>query len=153
MKDTKFQEKVEHYMRKPYRVEIEPDPDGGYVAWIKELPGCVTYGDTIEETFEMLEEAKRLYIETAIERGKKLPEPLSERKYSGRFVVRISPSLHRKLAELAAEEGVSLNSLINSFLSSSASQLELTRELMREVESLKREVSSIKSLLSKRSGG
>jgi predicted HicB family RNase H-like nuclease len=41
--------------------------------------------------------------------GEKIPEPIAEKVYSGKFQVRISPSLHRRLAMEAAEENVSLN--------------------------------------------
>ncbi len=46
-----------------------------------------------------------------------VPEPLAARQYSGRFVVRIPPLVHRKLAIEAAEEGVSLNRLVSARLS------------------------------------
>ncbi len=45
------------------------------------------------------------------------PEPLADRTYSGRFVVRIPPEVHRALSIKAAEEGVSLNRLVSSRLS------------------------------------
>ena len=44
------------------------------------------------------------------------PEPLAERTYSGRFVVRVPPETHRELALKAAEEGVSLNRLVSARL-------------------------------------
>ncbi len=51
------------------------------------------------------------------ENKEKVPEPFSTRKYSGKFMVRIPPEVHRKLAELAAEEGVSINRLVSARLS------------------------------------
>lgn len=48
--------------------------------------------------------------------GEEPPEPLSGRKFSGKFVVRIPPEQHRSLAIEAAEAGVSLNRLIASRL-------------------------------------
>jgi predicted HicB family RNase H-like nuclease len=45
------------------------------------------------------------------------PEPLSCRKFSGKFVVRIPPEIHRKLAMEAEEEGISLNRLVSAKLS------------------------------------
>jgi len=49
--------------------------------------------------------------------GENIPEPLMEKNYSGRFVVRVPPEVHRELALHAAEQGVSLNRLISSKLS------------------------------------
>lgn len=48
--------------------------------------------------------------------GEAVPMPLAERKYSGKFQLRIPPDLHRVLAIEAAEQGVSLNRLISSKL-------------------------------------
>ena len=53
--------------------------------------------------------------------GEYIPEPLSAKKYSGRFMVRVPPELHRRLALEAAESGVSLNRLASDKLSSARS--------------------------------
>jgi predicted HicB family RNase H-like nuclease len=49
--------------------------------------------------------------------GEPVPEPLSEKQYSGQFRVRISPAVHRSLARVAAEQGISLNRLASAKLS------------------------------------
>ena len=49
--------------------------------------------------------------------GEPVPEPLAAKKYSGRFMVRVPPELHRRLALEAAESGVSLNRLAADKLS------------------------------------
>jgi len=46
-----------------------------------------------------------------------VPEPISARPYSGKFIVRVPPEVHRMLAIRAAESGVSLNRLVSSKLS------------------------------------
>ena len=48
--------------------------------------------------------------------GEKIPEPISSRKYSGKFMVRVPPEVHRHLAVEAAESGVSLNRLASTKL-------------------------------------
>jgi predicted HicB family RNase H-like nuclease len=45
--------------------------------------------------------------------GESVPEALSEKKYSGRFMVRIPAMVHRNLATEAAEQGLSINWLVN----------------------------------------
>lgn len=50
--------------------------------------------------------------------GEEIPEPIAEKTYSGKFQVRITPELHRKLAMEAAEENVSLNRYVNYKLGS-----------------------------------
>jgi predicted HicB family RNase H-like nuclease len=49
--------------------------------------------------------------------GEVVPEPIACRHYSGKFIVRVPPQVHRKLAIQAAESGVSLNRLASSKLS------------------------------------
>ena len=49
--------------------------------------------------------------------NEKLPDPMADRNYSGKFVVRVPPEVHRALAIEAAEEGISLNRLVNARLS------------------------------------
>lgn len=52
--------------------------------------------------------------------GETVPEPLAEHAYSGKFMTRVPPELHRRLAIEAAEEGVSLNRLVSSRLAMAA---------------------------------
>jgi len=50
--------------------------------------------------------------------GESVPEPISQRRYSGKFMVRVPPEVHRRLALEAAEENVSLNRVVSAKLSS-----------------------------------
>lgn len=144
MKKIRIKERVESYMSKEYRIIITPDPEGGYVAEIPELPGCITQGDTKEEVLAMIEDAKRAWIETALKRGKAIPEPLVEKEYSGRFVVRIPKSLHKRLSELAEKEGVSLNTLVVQFLAEGLGKKEVSltiqSKIISRIERLERSV-------------
>ena len=110
---------LEHYMALPYQVEIYPDEDGsGYTAIIPDLPGCMTCADTLDELWTMIEEAKQLWLEVALEDGDYIPEPrpVEVHEYSGKFVTRIPRSLHRQLVQRAKSEGTSLNQLVLSLL-------------------------------------
>ncbi len=98
------------YMRLPYRMEIVPDPDeGGFVISFPELPGCMTYGDTLEDALHNAEDAKREWFTAAIEEGAVIREPQETERYSGQFKLRIPKSLHRQIAIRARNEGVSMN--------------------------------------------
>ena len=59
-----------------YRIIIEPDTKG-FHGYVPALPGCHTWGKTLQETKKHLEEAMFLYIETLQNDGKKLPEDSS----------------------------------------------------------------------------
>jgi len=106
---------LDHYMSLAYPVRIYPEPDSsGYTAEIPDLPGCITCADTLDELWAMIEDAKRGWLELALEDGDLIPEPSlpAADGTSGKFTVRMPRSLHRKLAEQARREGVSLNQFV-----------------------------------------
>jgi predicted RNase H-like HicB family nuclease len=111
------QKPLDYYLNLKYPITITPDIDSGYVAEVKDLPGCFSQGETIEETYENIEDARRLWIESAYEDGITIPLPKTEKGYSGKFIIRVPKSLHSKLDELAEKEGVSLNQYLVSTLS------------------------------------
>jgi predicted HicB family RNase H-like nuclease len=55
-------------------------------------------------------------IEDMTESGEEIPKPIATRKYSGKFMVRVPPEVHRHLATEAAESGVSLNRIASAKL-------------------------------------
>ena len=58
------------YISMPYRMEIVEDKDeGGFVVSYPDLPGCITCGETIERAVENALDAKREWLEAAIEEG------------------------------------------------------------------------------------
>ena len=61
-----------------YRVLIEEDEDGGFVAEVPALPGCVSQGDTREDALANVREAIAAYLESLEERGDPVPPPISE---------------------------------------------------------------------------
>ena len=87
---------IEEYLALPYKMEIVPDLDeGGYAVNWPELPGCVTCGETLEQAVRNAEDAKYTWLETAIEEGVEIPEPINLDDYSGQFKLRLPKSLHR----------------------------------------------------------
>jgi antitoxin HicB len=67
---------LDYDLTRNYPITIYPDPDGGYVAEIKDLPGCLTQGETIEETIHNIDEARELWLETVYELGRRVPLPI-----------------------------------------------------------------------------
>jgi antitoxin HicB len=108
---------IEYYFGLKYPITLHPAPEGGYAVEIEDLPGCISQGETVEEAMKMIEEARRLWLESAYEDGLDIPVPRNEDDYSGKFNVRFPKSLHRKLDQLAVHEGVSLNQYLVSTLS------------------------------------
>lgn len=98
------------YMKMNYRMEIVADrEEGGYVVSFPDLPGCITCGETVEAALSNAEDAKRAWIEAALEEGIEIHEPNDLKDYSGQFKIRLPRSLHRSLAEHSKEEGISMN--------------------------------------------
>jgi antitoxin HicB len=114
-KDPDLAERVQAYLRQPYRMEVRGDPEEGYLATAPELPGCITAGETPEEALRMLQDAMATWIEAAIVAGSPIPESSSGR-YSGRMLLRLPQSLHARLAEQADRESVSINQLATALI-------------------------------------
>ena len=88
------------YFAMNYRMEIVEDKDeGGFVVSFPELPGCITCGETVESAVANALDAKKAWLEAAMEDGIEIHEPDSLEDYSGQFKLRIPRSLHRSLAE------------------------------------------------------
>lgn len=57
-----------------YRIRLLKEHDGGYTVVVPALPGCITFGETIDEAMAMAKEAIEGYIETLKELGKEVPK-------------------------------------------------------------------------------
>lgn len=101
---------LEDYMKISYKLElVEDSSEGGFVASYPDLKGCITCADTAEAAVAMALDAKRAWLEAAIEDGFPIPDPAADEEYSGQFKFRLPKSLHRQLAEHAKREGISMN--------------------------------------------
>lgn len=108
---------LEHYLNLNYPMMIYPEPDGGFTISLKDLPGCVSQGETMQEALAMIGDAKIGWLEVAYAHNDPIPEPQPQPSYSGKLLLRMPKGLHKRLAEYAAEEGVSLNQYVNVLLS------------------------------------
>lgn len=115
---------LSHYLGLKYPVTLEAAPEGGYFVQIKDLPGCYSQGETVEEAMHMIEEAKQLWMESVYEDGMDIPEPRAAEDYSGKFFIRTPKSLHRDLARMAEREGVSLNQFLVATLARAVGAME-----------------------------
>ncbi|GAB6906138.1 HicB family protein [Desulfosarcina cetonica] len=99
-----------------YRVAWSDD-DNEYVGLCAEFPSLSWLAETPEKALKGI---RKLVADVVLDMGKNgesIPEPFASRRYSGTFMVRIPPDVHRKLAIQAAEAGVSLNRIASSKLS------------------------------------
>lgn len=61
-------------MKRHYKVVFEPQEEGGFTAIVPSLPGCISQGDTFDETIANIKEAIELYIESLEADGLPIPE-------------------------------------------------------------------------------
>lgn len=102
-----------------YAVLVQPLAEadgGGFEAIVPELPGCMSDGETLKEAIENVEGAIESWKEAAEELGRDVPAPGST---VGQWRQRVPKSLHLALKQVAESEGVSLNSLVSTFLAES----------------------------------
>jgi len=102
--------------RYTYRVTWSED-DNEYVGLCAEFPSLSWLSATPEAALKGI---RKLVAETVADMGSNdeiVPEPIACRQYSGKFMVRVPPDVHRNLAIRAAESGISLNRIVSSKLS------------------------------------
>lgn len=134
-----MEKNLSYYLDLRYPVLItEAEENGTYYveAEIPELPGCGAQGLNQIEALKRLAEAKRLWIAARLKRNLPIPEPVSEEDYSGKFLLRITPDLHKKLALGAKNESLSLNQFIRKIVENA---LTLER-VLEKVERLEQEI-------------
>ncbi|AHX13364.1 antitoxin HicB [Dyella jiangningensis] len=103
-------------LAKPYARRLTPDESGGYTATIQEFPGCIAEGDTPNEALNNLEDAAASWIQAQLALGQTVPEPLALYGYSGKIALRIPRGLHKRVAEMAQSDGVSVNQFLTNAL-------------------------------------
>ena len=65
-----------------YKILFQKEPEGGFTVTVPALPGCITYGENIDEALSMAKEAIELYIEELTERGDIIPDNNNTLEYS-----------------------------------------------------------------------
>jgi len=100
--------KNDHYT---YRVTWSADDDE-YVGLCAEFPSLSWLAETPEAALKGIRKVVAEAVNDMKQTGESIPEPIANRHYSGKFVVRVTPETHRLLAIQSAETGVSLNRLV-----------------------------------------
>src|SRR5688500_7885672 len=102
----------DHYT---YRVSWSPE-DQEHVATCAEFPSLSWLDEPEVEALRGVQRLVRETVEDMRASGEAVPEPLADKEYSGKFMVRVPPDVHRRLALRAAEERVSLNRYVSAKL-------------------------------------
>lgn len=107
------QKKLDQYT---YRVTWSQE-DGQSVGLCAEFPSLSWLDGTPEKALRGIRKVVAEVVADMQANDEPVPEPISQRRYSGKFMVRVPPEVHRRLALEAAEENVSLNRVISAKLS------------------------------------
>jgi predicted HicB family RNase H-like nuclease len=105
--------KNDHYT---YRVTWSED-DNEYIGLCMEFPSLSWLAESPETALKGIRKFVSDVVTDMKANDETIPEPIACKKYSGKFMLRVPPEVHRKLALQAAEAGVSLNRLASSKLS------------------------------------
>jgi predicted HicB family RNase H-like nuclease len=100
-----------------YRIEWSEE-DEEYVGLCAEFPSLSWLSRSHTGALRGIRKLVAEVVDDMLEQGEVVPEPLSLRQFSGKFVVRVPPEMHRKLVLEAAEAGVSLNRMVSLKLAS-----------------------------------
>jgi predicted HicB family RNase H-like nuclease len=103
---------AKHYT---YRV-IWSDEDNEFVGLCTEFPSLSWLDAEQSKALTGMVSLVKQTVADMDANGAPVPEPLSLQKFSGKFMVRTTPEVHKRLAAQAMENGVSLNRLVNSKL-------------------------------------
>ncbi len=103
---------IQHYT---YRVTWSPE-DGEHVGLCTEFASLSWLAKTPEEALKGIQKVVGDVVADMQANGESVPVAMAEKNYSGEFRIRIPPLVHRNLALMAAEQGVSLNRLVSAKL-------------------------------------
>ena len=102
----------DHYT---YRITWSAE-DGEHVGLCAEFPSLSWLAPTPEDALAGIQSLVSDSVSDMRTNGEPIPEPFGDRAYSGKFMVRVPPEMHRSLAIRAAEQGVSMNRLVSARL-------------------------------------
>ena len=107
-------------LAKQYLKVVEwSDEDACYIGSAPPLVGQSCHGSTETEVLKQLKVIVEEWVRILVEDGKPLPKAFTDREFSGKFVVRLSPGEHKRVALKAIARGESLNQYVADALSRS----------------------------------
>ncbi len=102
--------------RYTYRITYSLE-DEEYVGLCAEFPSLSWLAESQDKALKGIRDVVASAVDDMRKNGENIPEPLSLKQFSGKFMVRVPPEIHRDLAIQSAESGISINRLVSSRLS------------------------------------
>ena len=126
---------------KNYEIKVIPKKDiNGRIYWTALFPcieGCVGGGETPEEAIVEAQENLEIYLEYLKEEKCPLPNEYIENNCNGKIALRVGKTTHHKLLQLAEDEGISLNSIINNAIEYYLGKKSYDIEFNEKIEQIK----------------
>jgi len=69
-------------MQYNYKIMLHKEPEGGYTVIVPTLPGCITYGESVDEAIAMAKDAIDIYVEELQSRGAQVPDDTNTLEYA-----------------------------------------------------------------------
>lgn len=130
-----------------YEIRIIPrkadDETTYWTAFYPEISDCVGCGSTPEEAIEEANDNLDFLLEYLREEGKEIPKEYSETKYNGKIALRVSKSTHKRLSDLAENEGISVNLLLNNAIENYLGLKKYDYEFTEKINNLRTVANSI----------
>ena len=132
--DDHLKAQAAKYLGLPYARIILPESDGSYRGEVMEFSGCIATGDTAAEALLALEDAAESWIMAALENKQALPRPVEcDGEFSGKLMVRLPKSLHKKATRISQRDGVSLNQFIMASVAVAVGERQMQHGLVSSV--------------------
>jgi antitoxin HicB len=109
----------------PFEIRpLSPDEGGGYLISYPDFSECISDGETVEEALKNGRDALQATVAALKAKALPIPAPNSGGVASGKFVARVPKTVHAQLTTRAKAEGVSLNSLVLTFIAQGLGRME-----------------------------
>jgi antitoxin HicB len=101
----------------PFEIRpLPPEDGGGFLISFPDFSECISDGETVDEALKNGKQALKATIAALKAKELPVPAPNSGGIASGKFVARVPKTVHAQLATRAKAEGVSLNTLVLTFI-------------------------------------
>lgn len=136
---------MEHEKRKYSHHCVWSDEDQEYVVTSPEFPGLSGLSETPEEALAVLQEAIDIVVQSRLEHGEALPDPVTLQGFSGQLRVRLGKSLHAAATARAEQESLSLNAFIQSAVAAAVKAADVYAGAAAEFRAATREMRELMS--------
>ncbi len=120
-----------------YNFKVYKDEFNDWVCEYNDIPGLIGVGSTVEEAITEAKVFLDLHLDTLDQENAEYPSKSSLNNHSGRITVRVSKSTHRRVAQFAENENISINQFITDAIHEYLGFTKTNTKVIQALESLK----------------